>query len=327
MRQKKLHFRPARDLAILFLLTLVIIAIALLTGTGTNIEQLLAGTNPISHTIIMEIRLPRVMAAMFAGASLACAGVIMQVLLRNPLADPYILGLSGGASLAVMLSMLAGAGIVGQQIAGSAGALISTLLVFVLARGAGAWTPTRLILTGIVVASGWGAFISLTLSLTPEQNLRSMLFWMMGDLAQAKLSITAIVLGISSLFITWLLSIKLNVLSQGFLMAQSLGENVRKLEYSLFFLAAILTGISVVTVGSIGFVGLVVPHFMRMLMGYDHRWLTPASALAGGCFLTLCDTLARTIAEPIQLPTGVMTALIGVPIFLWILNRNRAYGQ
>ncbi|MGV6851093.1 MAG: FecCD family ABC transporter permease [bacterium] len=323
----RVKLKPLNSLLILLLLTILLSALAVLTGPSTHFYELVLSPDAWSSAIVTEIRIPRVLVALFCGACLATAGVLMQVLLRNPLADPYILGLSGGSSLAVMLSMSAGAGIIGQQLAGSAGALISTLLVFILARGAGAWTPTRLILTGIILASGWSALISLTLSLAADQNLRSMLFWMMGDLAQAHLSLTVTSVGVLAFAASWLLSPRLNVLSQGFLLAQSLGENVRRLEYYLFILAALLTGVCVVIAGSVGFIGLVVPHFMRMLLGYDHRWLIPASALAGGSLLVICDTLARTISQPMQLPTGVITAIIGVPVFLWMLNRNRAYGQ
>lgn len=323
----RVKLKPLNSLLILLLLTILLSALAVLTGPSTHFYELVLSPDAWSSAIVTEIRIPRVLVALFCGACLATAGVLMQVLLRNPLADPYILGLSGGSSLAVMLSMSAGAGIIGQQLAGSAGALISTLLVFILARGAGAWTPTRLILTGIILASGWSALISLTLSLAADQNLRSMLFWMMGDLAQAHLSLTVTSVGVLAFAASWLLSPRLNVISQGFLLAQSLGENVRRLEYYLFILAALLTGVCVVIAGSVGFIGLVVPHFMRMLLGYDHRWLIPASALAGGSLLVICDTLARTISQPMQLPTGVITAIIGVPVFLWMLNRNRAYGQ
>ncbi|WP_189466476.1 FecCD family ABC transporter permease [Litchfieldella qijiaojingensis] len=286
---------------------------AVLTGQG----------DPLHRTLIFELRLPRALAAFGTGGLLAVAGALMQVLLRNPLADPYVLGVSGGAAVAALAAMLAGLG--GVAVSGSAfvGALASTLLVFGLAHGTGSWTPTRLLLTGVVVAAGWGAMITFMLSVGPTEKLPGMLYWLMGDLAYSRGPWPALGL----LVIIWLalvpLARSLNVLARGPLQAAALGVAVQPLEGAVYVMASLLTAVAVTTAGSIGFVGLVVPHMLRLVLGNDQRVILPASILAGGTLLTLADTLARILIAPEQLPVGVITALLGVPTFLYLLYRSR----
>ena len=271
-----------------------------------------------TQTIITELRLPRSLSGFAVGALLALAGTLMQVLVRNPLADPYILGISGGASVATLLVMLAG--LSGLWITSSAfiGALLSMLLVFGLAHNNGSWTSTRLLLTGVVIAAGWGALISFLLATSPERELPNMLFWLMGDLAYAQHIPALYVVLFLGLLISLALARSLNVLSFGDKTAGSLGINQHRLHYQLYVLASLLTASAVTQAGSIGFVGLVVPHFIRLAGFTDHRILLPASALAGGSLVVLADTLARIIIAPQQLPVGVVTALIGVPVFLYL---------
>jgi len=289
------------------------------------IQTLQGNGEPVANSVIFDLRLPRAYVAFFTGGLLALAGMLMQVLLRNPLADPYILGVSGGAAVGAMLAISAG---ISSWISGGAfiGALLSIMLVFGLAHGRGNWNPSRLLLTGVVIASGWGAIINFILSLSPERPLKGMLFWLMGDLSHAHSEqltnpILPVVL-ISGLLISFILGRSLNILSRGEMQASVLGISIKPLRLSLFLLASALTAVAVTKAGSIGFVGLIVPHMMRLIMSSDHRWLAPASVLAGGSLLLLSDTLARTIIAPQQLPVGVITAFIGVPMFLYLLNRG-----
>lgn len=273
--------------------------------------------------LLWRLRLPRAFAAWTVGALLSLSGCLMQVLLRNPLADPYILGVSGGASFATLLGMTVGvaAGILPALAWG--GALVSIVLVFSLSRGEGPWSGTRLLLTGVVTASGWAALISLLLTLGPDSSLRGMLFWLIGDLSYAQLSNWALAI-LALVFLVCLgMARSLNVLAMGETTARLLGEPTRKLLWIVYLLASILTATAVSIAGNIGFVGLIVPHLMRLLVGSDHRILLPAAALFGGFFLVLSDTLARTVIAPRQLPVGVVTALLGVPLFLMLLNRAR----
>ena len=271
----------------------------------------------------MELRLPRALSALVTGGMLALAGVLMQVLLRNPLADPYILGVSGGAATATLTAMLLGlssAWITGSAVAG---ALLSILLVFGLAHGQGSWTSTRLLLTGVVIATGWGAIISFILATAPEKNLHGMLFWLMGDLSHSESSNAGLVILLLGLFASMTIARHLNVMTRGELQAGALGVNTKKIKLQIYLVASLLTAGAVTIAGSVGFIGLIVPHMLRLVIGNDHRSLIPASILAGGILLLVADTIARTIIAPQQLPVGVITAMIGVPVFLYLIHRNR----
>jgi iron complex transport system permease protein len=276
----------------------------------------------LASRILWELRLPRVMTAFAVGALLGLAGALMQVLLRNPLGDPYVLGVSGGAALAVLAAMLLGLPLLWQAPLAFAGALLSTLLVFALARGG-----QNLLLTGVVVAAGWGALISFILSISPPMQLPGMLFWLMGDLSGAPaagLAWGALTLG---LLLALPLARELNLLGRGDAVAASLGVTVGRLRWQVYGLASLLTGTAVSIAGSIGFVGLIAPHLVRLAGGRDHRLLLPGAALLGGSLLVLADTLARSLLAPRQLPVGVFTAIIGVPVFLWLLRRAGAGGR
>ncbi|MGR4067623.1 iron ABC transporter permease [Halomonas sp. LR3S48] len=279
--------------------------------------------SPLASTLILELRIPRSLSAFAVGGLLAVAGGLMQVLLRNPLADPYVLGLSGGASVGALAAMLAGLG--GAVISGSAfaGAFLSTLLVFGLAHGTGSWTPSRLLLTGVVVAAGWGAVITLMLAISPAERLPGMLYWLMGDLSYSRSPWPPLALLLLICLLLAPLGRSLNVMARGPLQAAALGVNVRPLEWMIYLAASVLTAMAVTTAGSIGFVGLVVPHMLRLVLGNDQRLILPACALAGGILLVLADTLARILIAPEQLPVGVITALLGVPTFLFLLYRSR----
>jgi iron complex transport system permease protein len=321
---------PSAFITGLLVLTPLSFLYALSTGSvdiGWNeIWQVIIGKeHGLNHDLIVDLRLPRATSAFLTGAMLAMAGALMQVLLRNPLADPYILGVSGGAAVAALSAMIAGLG--GLWVTGSAfiGALFSTFLVFGLAHRQGSWTSTRLLLTGVIVAAGWGALISFILSVAPEANLRGMLFWLMGDLSHTDSSLLPLIILIVCFFICMPFASDLNILARGELQASALGVSVFSLRLNVYFIASILTASAVTLAGSIGFIGLIVPHIVRLITGSDNRTLLPASILMGGCFLTIADTLARTIISPQQLPVGVITAMLGVPFFLFLLQKNKQY--
>jgi iron complex transport system permease protein len=286
----------------------------------------LAGEDPVARAILLDLRLPRALAAFATGAVLALAGVLMQVLLRNPLADPYVLGVSGGAAVAAVGAMLLGLGGLWVDLGAAGGALGAMLLVFTLAHGPGGWTPTRLLLTGVVVAAGCSAAISVMLATAGEAPVRGMLAWLMGDLSYSGMPWSALVVLALALPACLALARPLDVLSRGDLQAAVLGLPVREVRLALYFGGSVLTAVAVTTAGSIGFVGLVTPHLVRLALGSSHRVVVPASALLGGTLLVLADLAARTVVAPRQLPVGALTALIGVPLFLVRMRRERRIG-
>ena len=313
--------------ALLAIMAVVAIAIGLSVGSvKMSFGDVLAGLfDPAAPTaaVIRDLRLPRTLAAFACGGLLAVAGALMQVLLRNPLADPYILGISGGSGVGSLLAIFFGLGVAGLNGFAFAGALLAILIVFGLAHGDGSWTQTRLLLTGVMVAAGCGALITLLLSIAPEERLRGMLFWLMGDFSQG-VNPTFALIGLAALVVlTAPLSRDLNVLIRGNDTAKALGVSVRMVRVAVYMLASMATAVSVTTAGSVGFVGLVIPHLTRMAVGNDQRILLPTAMLSGGIFLVLADALARVLIAPQQLPVGVVTALIGVPVFLYLLNRTR----
>lgn len=296
-------------------------------GLADAIAALSGDASAEVRALILELRLPRALTAFGVGGLLAVAGVLMQVLLRNPLAEPYILGTSGGAAVAALSAMLLGASSLVIDAAAFGGALAATLLVFSIARGSGSWTPTRLLLTGVVLAAGFSAATTLLLALSPEHQLRGMLFWLMGDLSFAFEPARSLWLLLLLTVAAMLVARHLNVLARGELTAAIVGLPVEGFRYMVFIAASLATAIAVTSVGVIGFVGLVVPHLVRIAFGSDHRFVVPASAFAGGALLVVADTLARTILAPRQLPVGALTAAIGVPLFLFLISRSRSYSR
>ena len=272
--------------------------------------------------VIRELRLPRAVAAFASGALLALSGALMQVLLRNPLADPYVLGVSGGAAVGALSALLVGLSPWIVDASAFAGALAAMLLVFGLSRGDGSWTQSRLLLTGVIVASGCGAVVVFMLVMTTDTRVQSMLFWLTGDVSGASRPWPALAVLALGLAVILPFARDLNVLSRGELSARALGVRTRGLRAMVYVLASLLTAVAVTLVGLVGFVGLIVPHLVRLAMGNDQRILLPAAALAGGTLLVLADTAARTVVAPIQLPVGVLTAMIGVPVFLFLLVRH-----
>ena len=322
---------PTRRRAILILGLLAVLAVfsiglALTVGSyrvapGEVLGALL-GRGGGGGEIVVELRLPRALAGFACGGLLALAGALMQVLLRNPLADPYVRGISGGAGVGAMFALLVGLPAFGVDGLAFVGALAAMFIVFGLAHGDGSWTQTRLLLTGVIVAAGCGALVALMLAIADEHKLRGMLFWLMGDLGQSTRWWPPLLLLAAALALAMPFARELNLLSRGLMQARALGVAVDRLRYTIYLLASLATAASVTTAGSIGFIGLVVPHLVRLATGNDQRLLLPASALAGGALLMLADTLARSLIAPQQLPVGVLTALIGVPVFLFLLSRQ-----
>lgn len=327
---------PRRLLVILAALSIAALLFAVSSGSGTagsgTLRALMSGgADPLDADILLRLRLPRALAAFGTGAALALAGALMQVLLRNPLADPYVLGTSGGAAVGALGAMLLGSAGLVVDAAAFSGALLSTLLVFALARAGGAWydgrgydasAASRLLLTGIVVASGWSAAVSLLLATSPEASLRGLLFWLMGDFSFVERPGPILAVAGAGTVAGLVLARTLNVLGTGDWQAALLGVEVRRVRGVIYALAALLTSLAVTTAGVVGFVGLIVPHFVRLAGGSDHRVVIPGSALAGGTLLVLADTLARTLLAPRQLPVGAITAAVGVPAFLFLLRRS-----
>jgi iron complex transport system permease protein len=320
--------RPGILFAGLVAIAVAAMLVALASGSADisfseTVSALLGSAPDNTRSLVLDLRLPRALTAFSVGGLLAVAGVLMQVLLRNPLAEPYILGSSGGAAVAALLAMIFGFGSVVVDLAAFGGAMAATLLVFSIAHGTGSWAPARLLLTGVVLAAGFSAATTLLLALSPEEDLRGMLFWLMGDLSFAFEPERSVALLVALVVAGTLAARHLNVLSRGELQAAIVGMPVAGFRYLLFAAAALATALSVTTVGVIGFIGLVVPHLVRILAGSDHRIVIPAAAIAGGTLLVIADTLARTILAPRQLPVGALTAAIGVPLFLILMSRNR----
>src|ERR1700692_145021 len=269
------HMTPSRRLPLLSLLALMSLGLAVSVGStslrfDTVLTALVGGHDSVVRDVILDLRLPRALNAFSTGGLLALAGVLMQVLLRNPLADPYVLGISGGAAVAALGAMLLGLGGLIVDWAAGAGALGATLLVFALAHAHGGWTPQRLLLNGVVVAAGCTAVVSLMLALGDETRLRGMLFWLMGDLSFAPFSLAALcmLLAVGGLAIAG--ARNLNVLARGEIESQSLGVAVSPARIALFCATAALTATAVTTAGGIGFIGLVTPHLVRLIAGGHH---------------------------------------------------------
>lgn len=286
--------------------------------------------------VVFDLRLPRAVSAFAAGALLALAGAVLQTLLRNPLADPFVLGVSGGASVAALLAFtVSGAGtpVWAVQGAAAAGSLLTLMLLFVLARRAFFMrelssaddASVGVLLTGVMLAAFFGAIVSLLLALAGDGQLRGMVFWLLGDLAGAtdlRLSGAACAALVVCAAIAQRRAAAMNLMLRGDVLAFTQGVDVARTRRVLILVAALATGSAVSLAGAIGFVGFVAPHLMRMLLGNDQRVLLPAAVLAGGTLVTLADSVARTVIAPVQLPVGVVTALVGVPVFLWFLRHR-----
>lgn len=292
---------------------------------STNILHDQAGTE-----ILLKLRIPRVLTAFLAGIALASSGMIFQALFRNPLATPFTLGVSGGAALGAALWMRFGfvataAGIAGTSVAGFGGALAAVLLVYGLARTKGGFAVNTLLLAGVAVNFFFSSLILLIQYFSDAGETFRMIRWLMGGFSvigfQTPINLSLFVL--AGLSVCALLTREMNLLLTGDELAGARGVNVDRTRKLLFFSASLMTGAAVAFCGPVGFVGLMVPHICRKIFGADHRVLFPAVILLGGFFMTVCDGLARTVLAPVEMPAGLITALLGGPFFIWLLMRGK----
>lgn len=288
---------------------------------GTQVSQ-------IDAAVLWNLRLPRALTAVMVGGGLAMVGAVMQTLMRNPMADPYLLGISSGASLGAVLVIVAGVG--GGMVAVSGGAFLGALgsfvLVLAIAQSAGVIRPDRAILAGVAIGAFFAACTSFVIVwiADPHKTL-GVQFWLSGSLAGARYDsvLTAVLALLPAMAICWWASRALNAFAFGADAAASLGVEVNRTRWVLLIACSLLTGVLVAVSGSIGFIGLLVPHAVRFLVGADHRYLLPASVVVGGLFLLWVDVAARSVFAPREIPVGVLTALIGVPVFVWQLRRRQ----
>jgi len=301
-------------------------------STGIPFKKIVSlifeGKGTTEYSIIFDIRLPRIILGFAVGGALSLAGVILQGMFRNPLVEPYTLGISGGAALGVSLSIVLGLhkiGILTLPIFGFLGAGLVIMLVYSLSIRGGMLKMHGLLLTGVMISFISSSLIMLIMSISRTEELHGIVFWIMGSLDEPSWFLIKLALGISlfGLVVSYLFCFDLNALSLGEEEALHLGINTERTKRLLFVLASLLTGFSVSVAGIIGFVGLVVPHFVRMLVGGDHRVVLISSFLTGAGFLIFCDTLARVIIAPMELPVGVITGIVGGSLFVYALAKRR----
>ena len=285
-------------------------------------------SSSVADSIVWEIRLPRVLLAAVVGAALTVTGAVVQVLVRNKLADPYLLGVSSGASVgatAVLLfGSLAGLGLWALSVGAVAGALVAMVLVFVVSQRGGQLAPNQLILSGVVLAAMFSSVTSFLLFKGNPQATQTVLFWLLGSFGSAnwqQLPIPAVVL-VVAVVVLFTQARSLNALAAGHEVAASVGIDVASLRRRLFLITSVIAGVAVAVSGVIGFIGLVVPHIVRLAVGSDHRRLLPVGALFGASFTIVGDLLTRTIVAPQEMPMGVITAFIGAPTLIWLLRRR-----
>jgi iron complex transport system permease protein len=300
--------------------------LAVLNGilTGTLFSG--AGWKESSRLILLDIRLPRVLLAALVGGSLSAGGIILQALLRNPLAEPFILGISSGSAVGAILAILFGAGgvVFGIPAMAFAGGFATILIVFSLSGAHRRINTQVMLLTGVIVSAFCSAIIMFLISITRDDRIHNVLFWLMGDFSSARWTdVTGFApAAAAAMAILYYHSRFLNLIVTGEDSAAQMGVDVERLKWILLVTASLLTAISVSVSGIIGFVGLVVPHMMRLVFGSDHRMILPVSFFFGAAFLTLCDTLARCVNPATELPVGVVTALTGAPFFIYLLRRR-----
>ncbi|MBP7737067.1 MAG: iron ABC transporter permease [Spirochaetes bacterium] len=307
--------------------------VALCTGSagismGGIVQVLLEGRGSPEYSIIVDVRLPRIILGIVLGGALSVAGVLLQGLFRNPLVEPYTLGISGGAALGVCLNIVLGLqsliGVVSYPLSGFSGAVIVIILVYFLSMKKGLLKINGILLTGVMISFIASSLIMLIMALSRTENLHGIVFWIMGSLEEPNTSLILLssVVSLAGLGASCLFSLQLNAFAVGEEEAFHLGVNTERTKKYLFFIASVLTGVSVSVAGIIGFVGLAVPHFVRMFVGGDHRILIVCSYLAGASFLVLCDTIARGLVAPMELPVGVVTGIIGGMLFVYALNKK-----
>ncbi len=319
----------------LLLITLLAAAVILSVGIGAAdipmadvVAALRGGGDDTARAVVLGLRLPRAALAGLVGAGLALSGAVFQALLRNPLAEPYVLGVSGGAAVGAVAAVVLGWGIEfpwALPLSALVGAILAIAAVLRIATGVARGLDIRvLLLTGVVVGAFFNAIIYLMLTFASAETFRSAIFWIMGSLSGASWSAATLLAAplVPTVIVLLLLARPLNLLAVGEETALYLGTRVERLKRAAYVIASLLVAATVAVSGVIGFVGLIVPHAVRLAWGSDHRTVLPASMLAGATFLILTDTAARTVAAPAELPLGVITALVGVPLFVVLLARR-----
>ena len=329
-----------RDAVVVFLLLLFVLLFVMLAASLVGSERLPYGAalcsivtfgsgacelSSVERAILFDVRLPRILLAATVGASLAAAGAGYQALLRNPLAEPYLLGISNGAAVGTMIALVFfGAMEWSRPVMAFAGAIGATFIVYKLARGRAGTSPERLILAGVIVTTFLSSVIVFVTTLMDATRIRSFTFWLLGDLSgsTAQMLTIAVVAALIGVVVLTMSGRALNLMMLGERDAFDLGVEVERVRVTVFLVASLLVGASVASSGSVGYVGLVVPHLVRLSVGSDNRLTIPAASLAGAAFVVLADTIARTVIAPRELPVGAITALIGAPLFIYLLRRG-----
>ena len=335
-------------LIIILLLFILIFTIIFSVGIGpmeispNNVVQILAKNtpligdlftckiSPIESEVVLNVRLPRILAAAFVGVALACSGVVLQGLLRNPMADPYVLGISAGASLGASLALAFGFGmsflgyLYSVPLLAFIGALGTIFLVYTISQRSVGVSMLTMLLIGVAINSFFSAIVALV-KITVSEALHGIVYWILGSLQVSGWNHVIVVtpLILTGTLATCFYGRDLNIISLGETQAQHLGVDIESVKKKLLICASLITAAAVSISGIIGFIGLIVPHIARILVGPDHRILIPSSALAGAVILILCDTVARTIMSPAEIPVGILTALLGCPFFVYLLLRKR----
>jgi len=300
------------------------------TPSGVKIvfQNILGISEPDSmlETIIWRIRFPRVILSALVGATLSVGGLAFQALLRNPLAEPYILGISGGSAIGAIIGILLGlARFPGVGLTAFAGSIATLLLILVMSSGQTILKKDSLLLSGVMVNAFCSAIIMFLVSLTQDSRLHNIIFWLMGDLSMVDMQQVGILAAtlFPCFFLLFWLSNAMNLLLMGKEMAQTMGVNIKAVTVTLLVATSFMVSATVSHCGLVGFVGLVIPHLLRLLLGPDHRVLVPASLMGGGAYMVLCDLLARVLSKQGEIPVGVITAMIGAPLFIYLLKRSK----
>ncbi|MCG2755224.1 MAG: iron ABC transporter permease [Desulfobacteraceae bacterium] len=318
------------SLLLLLLLTTMLIGISL-GSTGNEVKAVLqslfgGGADSMLDTIVWQIRFPRVLLAALVGATLSLGGLVFQALLRNPLAEPYILGISGGSAIGAIVGILAGLSrFPGVSLTAFLGSIATLLLLLIMSSGQSILKKNTLLLSGVMVNAFCGAIIMFLVSMTQDSRLHNIIFWLMGDLSMSdigQVGILALTL-LPCFIIIFLYSHSMNLLLMGNEMAQTMGVNIKRVTTILLVVTSFMVSSTVCHCGLLGFVGLVMPHLLRLILGPDHRVLVPACILGGGVYMVICDLLARVLPQQGEMPAGVITAMIGAPLFIYLLKRSK----
>jgi len=297
------------------------------SGIKDVFNNLLGTKEPDSmlYTIIWQIRFPRVLLAALVGAALSLGGLVFQALLRNPLAEPYILGISGGSAIGAIIGILMGfSRFPGVSLTAFTGSIATLLLILVMSSGQTILKKDALLLSGVMVNAFCAAVIMFLVSMTQDSRLHNIIFWLMGDLSMVDMKHVGILAAtlLPCFFLVFWLSNPMNLLLMGKEMAQTLGVNIKVITFTLLVVTSFMVSATVSYCGLVGFVGLVMPHLLRLVFGPDHRVLVPACVFGGGTYMVFCDLLARTLPEQGEMPAGVITAIIGAPLFIYLLKRS-----